>query len=106
MASHRLPDARPKLVEQVHPRIITNRGTEIAEWRRTGVRPIASRGTVGSDRSQYSKEIRSVQLALPRFIPHDKNSRGGIRRSLHHPFAGRRLIARTTITHRRTLIFS
>src|SRR6202046_2984370 len=100
MASYRLPDARPKLVEQVHPRIITNRGTEIAEWRRTGVRPIASRGAVGSDRSQYSKKIRSVQLALPRFIAHDKNTRGGIRRSLHHPFAGRRMVGRPPITDR------
>jgi hypothetical protein len=105
MARHHLPDARPKFVKQVPARIIPNRGTEIAEWRRTGVRPIASRGAVGSDRGQYPKKIRSVQLALPHFIPHYKNSRSGIRRSLHHLFAGRWLISRTPIQHRRIQIF-
>jgi hypothetical protein len=64
VALHHLPDARPKLVEEVHPRVAANRRTKIVERCRRGTRPIWTVSSGDSDRSQSPKEIRSVQPPL------------------------------------------
>src|ERR1035441_10108210 len=60
-AFHRLPDARPKFVEDVHPRVAANRRPKIVECIRGRSRPIWTVGSVDSDRGQHSEEIPSVQ---------------------------------------------
>jgi hypothetical protein len=73
-ALHHLPDARPKFVEDVHPRVAANRRAKIVECIRGGSRPIWTVGGVDSDRRQHSEEIPSVQPPLSGVVTRDKNA--------------------------------
>ena len=66
LALYHLPDARPKLAEEVDPRAAANRRTKIVERRRSGSRPIWPVSSVDSNRSHYGEKIRRVQPSFSR----------------------------------------
>ena len=46
---HGMPNARAEFMQQVHPGIIADCRTEVADRLRTGAQPVRTRGTVGGD---------------------------------------------------------
>ena len=97
VALQHLPDARPKLVIDVHPRVAANRRTKIAECRRSGSRPRWTVSRVGSDRSQHPEEIRGVQPPLSGAVTRDKNARSCVRGPAHKAAAGRWVITQVVL---------
>lgn len=97
MARHLLPEAWSKLVQEVHPRVVSDRRAEVAERSRTRARPVAPRGTVGRHCSQHAQEIRSVQPCSSGRIPREKDSRSGVRGSRHYSTIRRGLITRSLL---------
>jgi len=91
-APDHLVDARPKLVEDVHPRVAANRRTKIVECRRSGSRPIWTVSTVDSDRTQHSEQIRSVQPSLSGGVTRDENARNCVSSPAQKGAASRRVI--------------
>src|SRR6202521_5791376 len=71
---HHLPDARPKLMEDVDPRIAAHRRPKIVECPRSGARPIWTVSSGNRNRGQHSEEIRSVQPPLPGVVTRNKNA--------------------------------
>ena len=68
---HYLPDARPKLVEEVDARVAANRRAKSFERRRSGAPPIWTVSSGDRDRSQHPEELRRVQCALSGVVPRD-----------------------------------
>jgi len=110
VALDHLPDARPKLVEDVHPRVAANRRTKIVERRRSGARPIWTRSIVDSDRTECPtecpKEIRSVQPPLSRVVTRDENARSCVGGPAHNAAAGRRAITEVLLEQRRIQVLT
>jgi len=103
---HHLPDARPKFVEDVDPRVAANCRSKIVECRRSGARPIWTVSRGDSDRSQHSEEIRSVQLPLPGVVTRDKNARNCVCGPSHNALAGRRIITWVLLEQRRIQVLT
>src|SRR5579864_106911 len=70
-ALQHLPDAGPKLVEEVDARVAADRRTKSFERRRSGAPPIWTVSSSDRDRSQHPEEIRRVQCALSGVVPRD-----------------------------------
>src|ERR1700674_1042320 len=85
---HHLPDARPKLVEDVDSRVAANRRPKIVERRRSGACPIRTVRSGDSNRSQHTEAIRSVQPPLPGVVTRDKTARSCVRGPAHKAVAG------------------
>ena len=70
-ALHHLPDAGPKLVEEVDAHVAANRRAKSFERHRSGAPPIWTVGSDDRDRSKHSEEIRRVQSALSGVVTRD-----------------------------------
>src|SRR6266404_5395431 len=84
---HHLPDARPKLVEDVDSRVAANRRPKVVECPRSGARPIWTVSSGNSNRSYYTEEIRSVQPCLSEVVTRDKNARSCVGGPAHKAVA-------------------
>ena len=101
VALHHLPDARPKLVKEVPPCVVANCRTKIVERRRRGAYPIWTVGSVDSDRTQYSEEIRAIQPPLSGVVTRGKNVRSRVSGPAHQTAAGRWAIKQMLLEQRR-----
>src|SRR5437016_3122592 len=70
-ALHHLPNAGPKLVQEVNAHVGANRRAKSFEGRRSGARPIWTVSGRDRDRSQHPEEIRRVQCRLAGVVPRD-----------------------------------
>jgi hypothetical protein len=71
VALHHLPNAGPKLVQEVNAHVATNRRAKSFEGRGSGARPIWTVSGGDRDRSQRPEEIRCVQCRPAGVVPRD-----------------------------------
>src|SRR5258707_13516531 len=61
---HHLLQARPKLVEQIHARIVPDRRTKVAKRGRSPARPVGAVGHLDGGRTQHPKKVGGVHSSL------------------------------------------
>jgi len=106
VALYHLPDTRPKLVEEVDPRVAANRRTKSSERRRSGSRPIWTVSSGDSDRSQHPEEIGRVQYPLSGVVTRDENARSCVGGPAQKAAAARRVITWVLLEQRRIQVLA